>query len=343
MSAYACALVAATFQISSATLLFSLPFFLLVGSLAIRIIQLPQILPIHQEQKSSPALLFLLYPGIFEIFFILDEMMKASLLEEETIKEGARREQLRQAELAKNTSLQHRIKKMYSNVRHLPSTLDLSSYKKPLVQFFEETPGEQGVTWQYITSVVVIFIAINGFIFFQRDSIVQSISSLFWTSSTQNSSSPFVGAIAGDQGFFKNLTTFDFLPGKAPTQIPQTPVSQNTPNPVATNDKQSASPTAIPQTSIQAINKTINVALINGTGKASNSSVLERLFEKNGFYVKSLDTTTATTTTIHCRPGQEAYAQKAKDVLLGSYDATIATDLSNAYAYADLKIIVGTK
>ena len=335
---YLVALIAATFQLPSTITLLSLPFFLLLLYFLLRLLRPGSFLttPSSLEWPKTVFSLFLLYPESFTSLISLHYSLEQAL-EEEVL---SKKEELHRSE---SYSMQHRIKKMYAHVKHLPTTLDLSSYKRPFVQFFEESSEEQGVSLRYIISAVILFLLINGIVFFNRDSIVGILGSVFWGKAS-SSRVPAITADEGDQGFLKNLLSFQFLPNSAPSATPanSSPTSVVQQAATITTPTIVVQATAIPIGTIPVVSETISVALLTGSSNSADGRTIERLLEQNRFFVKSIDVTAASEKTIIlCKHGQELYAQKAAAILGTSYTVEIQNTLSDSYTFSDIKISLG--
>jgi hypothetical protein len=181
-------------------------------------------------------------------------------------------------------------------------------------------------------------------VFFNRDAIVGTVGSMLW-GSTASTRVPAITNDEGDQGFFKNLLSFQFLPNSVPSNTP----APTTPTAVSQQAAAIASITTVPQQAtaipigtIPVVSETISVALLTGSASSADGRSVERLLEQNRFFVKSIDASSASEkTVILCKRGQELYAQKAAAILGQSYAVEIQNTLPDSYTFSDIKITLG--
>lgn len=249
----------------------------------------------------------------------------------------------------KFNQLTNRAPKKSPHAPPQPPLLDLSTTPVNKPTFFEP-PTHKPLSTNFMLASLFFFISINLVVFWQRERIVTQINRLFGqtppTTSTPFSFTPIADNLSSlDVATLqKDFSTIDFRPENVTPFF--TPSMNLTVFPTSTvNPIQTIPPLLGPTEPPLAVevNKTISVALLNGSGIADEGRFVEQLLERNNFYIEAIDLGTSTQDTIiYYKSGQSIYADRAAETLSSLYNVVKQQSLSNSY-FTDLKILIGTR
>jgi hypothetical protein len=242
--------------------------------------------------------------------------------------------------------------------------LDLTAKKVNKTQFFTPPP-EEPLSRNFMVATLSAFILLNIVIFFNRQSIVYGISTMFGQPTSAPVATPISISNPSDLPSFsdssienelKNVTfrPSDITPNAGADESYENNAfglenEEDEPTENQTESETVAPPPEPTEPPIPTeppldvnINETIYVAIFNGSGNSNAGRSVERLMERHNFYVKSIQSASSSEKTIvSYKSGQEAYARKAEDVLTSNgYDVEIKQLLSNDY-FSDIRVLIG--
>lgn len=241
-------------------------------------------------------------------------------------------------------------------------------------QFFNPPP-EEPLSRQFLLISLMLFLLVNGVVFWQRHTLVSALSLLFGGEVQQEvqrtrkepqqdkSVATELPSLEGSS-LEEDFATLDFREDSltpifgtggereevfSGTEVP-TSIAQGVPT---VDEQEVASPGAAatatepplptePPLSVES-DKRLLVYLFNASGVESEGRTVESLLEQHNCYVGSIQDAGAvlSETTVSYKSGQKAYAERVKAVLEDRYTVVLKQSLPNDYR-ADVQITIGS-